>query len=241
MVRESIFSRMATDSAVSCTREFSQASWRETHYRQDPGTLCSGLTHYWLTEKIRDRSPMDQLTEPDNELLHRIIHLQSLSYYPAFPAAFNPGERDLQLLHRKYGNRNWKEIQHTVNEQHQGDFILYDLYRTFHYDAASIMRFVRLPQVDAGWESPPPGSAVMAVLRYRENSQPGGHRIAYYLDQDNQHHFFDPNAGEVVEADISNFQQWLHAFCLHANYRKLKSPAEEALLTLYILRNVGLQ
>lgn len=240
-MRFSLFSKLAADSALLQAQAFSQQVWRKQHYSLDPGTLCSGLTYFWLTEKMCCRSPMSQIEEPNAELLHRISRLQALSYYPVFPQNFNPGERDLILLNRKYGTRDWREVRQRVIDEHQGDYVLYDLSQMFRYDSASIARFAHLPQVFPCREPLPPSSAVLGVLRYRQRGQPSGHRIAYYLDRDKRHHFFDSNAGEVVESRDPNFHHWLNAFFLHANYRKLRYSVEDSFLTLYKLRNVSSQ
>ncbi|SCY41492.1 virulence surface antigen [Nitrosospira sp. Nl5] len=237
----SLFSKLATDSSLSRAQAFSQQTWRKHHYAPDQGTLCSGLTYFWLNEKLCSRSPLSQFEEPSAELLHHLTSMQALSYYPAFPENFNPGERELLLLTKKYGTRNWKEIQQRVADEHQGDYILYDLSRMFCYDSASIVRFTVLPEALSCLTSLPVGSAVIGVLRYLENGQPDGHRIAYYLDRKNQHHFFDPNAGEVIESRDTGFHQWLNTFLIHASYRKLKPSIEDSFLTLYELRNVSSQ
>ena len=235
----SLFSRLAADSALFQEQAFSQQAWRKHHYSPDPGTLCSGLTYFWLTEKMCCRSPMPQIQEPDAGLLDNLSRLQALSYYPASPKNFNPNERDMKLILKKYGPLDWKEVRRRVSDEHQGDYILYDLSQMFRYDAARITRFARLPQVFPCWEPLPPGSAIVGVLRYQKNGQPRGHRIAYYLDQDSQHHFFDPNAGEVMEPRNASFYQWLNAFFLQASYRKRQPSADDFFLTLYQLENVS--
>lgn len=237
----SLFSKLATDSSLSQAQAFSQQTWRKHHYSPDQGTLCSGLTYFWLNEKLCSRSPLSQLQEPSAELLHHLASMQALSYYPAFPENFNPGERELLLLTKKYGTQDWKEIQQRVVDEHQGDYILYDLSRMFRYDSASIVRFIDLPQALPCLKSLPAGSAVIGVLRYLENGQPGGHRIAYYLDRKNRHHFFDPNAGEVIESLDTGFHQWLNTFLIHASYRKFELSIEDSFLTLYQLKNVSPQ
>jgi hypothetical protein len=236
----SLFSKLAADSSLSRAQAFSQQIWRKHHYSSGQGTLCSGLIYFWLIEKLCSRSPLSQLEDPNTELLRHLASMQALSYYPAFPDNFNPGERELLLLTRKYGTQDWEEIRQCVADEHQGDYILYDLSRMFHYDSASIVRFADLPHALSCLKSLPAGSAVIGVLRYLENGQPGGHRIAYYLDRKNHHHFFDPNAGEVVEPCGTGFHQWLNTFLNHASYRKLK-PSKENFLTLYQLENISPQ
>jgi hypothetical protein len=237
-MHSSLFSKLAADSSLSQAQAFSQQTWRKHHYSPDQGTLCSGLTYFWLNEKLCSRSPLSQLEEPNAELLRHLASMQALSYYPAFPDSFNPGEREFLLLARKYGTRDWKEIQQRVIDNHQGDYILYDLSRMFHYGSASIACFADLPQAFPCLNSLSAGSAVVGVLRYLENGQPGGHRIAYYLDRKNRHHFFDPNAGEVIKSGHAGFHGWLNAFLCHASYRKLKR-SEENFLSLYQLENVS--
>ena len=237
----SLFSKLATDSSLSRTQAFSQQTWRKHHYSPDQGTLCSGLTYFWLHEKLRSRSPMSQLEEPSPELLHHLTSMQALSHYPSFPENFIPGERELSLLNEKYGTQDWKEIQRCVVNEHQGDYILYDLSRMFRYDSASIVRFTDLPKTLPCIKPLPTGSAVIGVLRYLEDGQPGGHRVAYYFDRKNQHHFFDPNAGEVVESRDTGFHQWLDTFLIHAVYRKFECSIKESFLTLYKLINVSPQ
>ncbi len=270
----SLFSKLATDSSVSQAQAFSQQAWRKLHCSADQGTLCSGLTYFWLDEKLCSRSPLSQFEAPSAELLHRLANMQALSYYPTFPENFNPGERELSLLIKKYGTQDWKAIRHRVAKEHQGDYVLYDLSRMFRYDSASIVRFTELPQVLSRPKSLstcakafqqgastqtvhnstarkrnaagkllhkylPQGSAVIGVLRYLENGQPGGHRIAYYFDRNNQHHFFDPNAGEVIESRDDVFHQWLNTFLSHASYRKFAPSIEDPFLTLYTLENIS--
>jgi hypothetical protein len=237
----SLFSKLAAESSLFQAQAFSQRAWRKHHYSSDQGTLCSGLTNFWLDEKLQSRSPLSQFETPSAELLHQLVKMQALSYYPAFPRSFNPGIKELLLLSKKYGTQDWKAIQQRVLEAYQGDYILYDLSQMFRYDSASIERFTALPQALPELKSLPAGSAVIAVLRYLENGKPGGHRIAYYLDRINQHHFFDPNAGEIIESRDAVFHQWVKNFLLHNSYRRFAISTQDAFLTLYTLKNVSPQ
>lgn len=235
----SLFSKLASDSYVSQAQAFSQQILRKDYYSPEQGTLCSGLTYFWLDEKLYSRSPLSQLDAPNDELLQRLANIQALSYYPAFPENFNPGEKELLLLTKKYGTEDWRAIQQCVIDEHQGDYVLYDLSRMFHYDSASVVRFPGLPQTFRGLNLLRTGSAVIGVLRYMKNKQPDGHRIAYYLDQENRHHFFDPNAGEIIESCGTVFHQWLTTFLTHVIYQKFAPSIEDDFLTLYILDNVS--
>jgi hypothetical protein len=233
-----LFKKLAANSSLSQARHFSQVDWLKIHFSSDQNTLCAGLINFWLIEKMSARSPLLQVEEPSAELLKHLTFLQMLSYYPAFPKDFNPSERELQLLDIKYGSRDWKKIQRIVNDLHQGDFILYDLSRNVHYDSAAIVRFVKLPLAIHCAESLQSGSAVIGVLRYLVNGRSEGHRIAYYRD-DNKHHFFDPNVGEVIVTRDVNFHQWLESFILNTNYRKYQPSPQDPFLTLYKLDNVS--
>ncbi|MFC1750674.1 YopT-type cysteine protease domain-containing protein [Pseudomonadota bacterium] len=237
----SLFDKLATDLSLSRAQAFSQKIWRKYHYSSDPGTLCSGLTYFWLNEKLCSRSPMSQFEEPSAELRHHLTRMQALSYYPDFPENFNPSKKDLLLLTKKYGTDDWKNIQQRVIDKHQGDYVLYDLSRVFRYDSASVVRFTDLPQTLPCLNSLSAGSAMIGVLRYLKRGQPDGHRVAYYLDRNNQHHFFDPNAGEVIEPCDTLFHQWLNSFLIHASYRKFEPSINDAFLTLYNLKNVSPQ
>jgi hypothetical protein len=236
----SLFKKLAADFSLSQARYFSQVDWLKLHFSTEQNTICSGLIDYWLIEKLSARSPLLQVEEPSAELLIHLTLLQKLSFYPAFPKDFNPSERELQLLSLKYGSRDWKKIQRIVNDQHQNDFILYDLSRKVHYDSATIVHYANLQLAIKCKESIPAVSAVIGVLRYLVNGRPEGHRIAYYRDLDNSHHFFDPNAGEVIEPRDVNFHQWLKSFILNTNYKKSKPSPHEPFLTLYKLVNISL-
>lgn len=230
-----LFCALASELSLPYAGAFSQKAWREEHFARDPGTLCAGLTYFWLTEMMCSRSPRLRLEDPDEELLERICRLQASSYYPAFPESFVPGERELHLLNRKYGSRGWKEIQREVEDDHQGDFVLYDLSQLFRYASARIARFADLPRAFPCWEPLPPGSAVLGVLRYQKQGRPIGHRVAYYLDRENRHHFFDPNVGEVSGSRDDGFHTWMEAFFHQAGYGKVKTSKGADLLTLYLL------
>lgn len=233
-----LFSQLAADFSLTQVRAFSQQNWRLLHYSPGQATLCSGLTCFWLAEKLQVSAPLSRLDAPDAALLNRIAQLQALSYYPAFPPHFRPGKQDLALLARKYGTQDWQAIQRRVAETYQGDYVLYDLVRMFACASSSIMRLHSLPENLPWLPSLDAGSAVVGVMRYIENDQPGGHRVAYWRDHDDKHHFFDPNAGEVIAADDASFHRWLASFLLHAGYRKLRPAEGEAFLTLYLLENV---
>lgn len=233
-----LFSQLAIDSPLSQMRAFSQQTWRLLHYPREQATLCSGLTCFWLADKLQARAPLSRLDAPDATLLRHIAQLQALSYYPAFPAHFRPGKQELLLLARKYGTQDWQAIQRCVAEAYQGDYVLYDLARMFACTSASIMRLHAPPESLPWLPSLAAGSAVVGVLRYLENDQPGGHRLVYWRDHDKKHHFFDPSAGEIIAADDASFHRWLASFYLHACYRKLQPAKGEAFLTLYLLENV---
>ncbi len=233
-----LFFQLATDSRLSQVRAFSQQTWRLRHYPPGQATLCSGLTCFWLADKLQASAPLSRLDAPDAALLRHIAQLQALSYYPAFPPHFTPGIQELALLARKYGTQDWQAIQRRVAEAYQGDYVLYDLARRFACASASIMRVHALPETLPWLPSLAAGSAVVGVLRYLENGQPGGHRLAYWRDHDDKHHFFDPNAGEIIAADDASFHRWLASFLVHAGYRKLQPAKGEAFLTLYLLENV---
>lgn len=234
-----LFTQLATDSELSRAQAFSQLSWLKHHYSANHNTLCSALTYFWLNEKLLGRSPLPQLAAPNSELLQNLSRLQALSYYPNFPKNFSPGKREQILLQEKYGTRDWKKIKLHVNKDHQGDYVLYDLSRMFFYDSARIIQFKARPRTLQPLKQPCPGSAILGVFRYLNNGQPDGHRIAYYFDQKKQHHFFDPNAGEVIESSDVTFYKWLNTFLLHNDYRKFKS-SHDHFLTLYELSNIHL-
>ena len=234
-----LFKKLATNSSLSHAKHFSQVDWLTIHFSPDQNTLCAGLIDFWLIEKMSARSPLIQLEEPSVELLSHLTLLQMLSYYPAFPKDFNPGERELQLLDLKYRSQDWKKIQRIVIDQYQNDFILYDLSRNLHYDSATIVKLTKLPLTVHCTATMPPGSAIIGVLRYLVNGKNQGHRIAYYRDLDKKNHFFDPNAGEVIVTRDVNFHQWLESFILNTNYRKCKPSSQDPLLTLYKLVNVS--
>lgn len=235
-----LFSRLAADSSLSQTHAFSQQAWRQRHYPPGQSTLCAGLTSFWLSDKLQAGAPLACLdaVAPDPLLLRRIARLQALSYYPAFPPGFTPGQQELMLLAGKYGTQDWPAIQRHVASAHQGDFVLYDLARMFAPTSASIVRLATLP---ASLPALPPlaaGSAVIGVLRYLEHGQPGGHRIACWRDHRNEHHFFDPNAGEIVAPDDASFHRWLAGFLVHGDHHKFQPAPGEDFLTLYLLENV---
>lgn len=233
-----LFSRLATDSSLSQARAFSQQAWRQHHYPPGQGTLCSGLTAFWLADKLRGRAPLSRLAAPDAALLQHVARVQALSYYPAFPPGFLPGRQELALLARKYGTQDWQAIRRHVAARHQGDYVLHDLAQMFACTAASIVRLDLLPASLPGLPSLEAGTAVIGVLRYLEHGQPGGHRIVYWRDDNKQHHFFDPNAGEIIAQDDASFHRWLDSFLRDADYRRFQPARDEAFLTLYILENV---
>lgn len=221
------------------SRAFSQQAWRRQHYAPGQATLCAALTAFWIQERLQNRLPMQQFEAPTAEFLGALARMQALSFYPDFPHNFLPGERELSLLAKKYGTRDWDAIQREVNEEHQGDFILHDISRLFSYRSAAVVRFADPPETLACESSLPPGSAIIAVLRYLEHGQPAGHRMAYYLDQNRQHQFFDPNAGELLESDDKIFFRWLDGYLLNACYRRLEPSPEDDFLTLYKLEEVS--
>lgn len=235
----SLFSQLADTCMLSEVRAFSQQKWRVLHYPPAQATMCAGLTYFWLIGKMQASAPLSKLAVPDAALLRQIAQLQALSYYPAFPPHFTPGEKDLALLARKYGTQDWTSIQHRVEAGYQSDYVLYDLARMFTYTSASILRLHALPQTLPSLPTLAAGTAVIGVLRYLENARSSGHRLAYWRDHDERHHFFDPNAGEIIAADDTSFHRWLECFLDHSAYRKLQAAEDEAFLTLYLLESVN--
>jgi hypothetical protein len=236
-----LFTQLTKEAGITQAHPFSQQLWRKRHYPSEQCTLCSGLTRFWLEEKMQSRDALSLLKKPKQELLHYISSVQSLSYYPAFPKHFKPEEKELKLLKQKYGTQDWKYIQHEVTTNHQGDYVLYDLSVIFHYASATIEHFTtlatELPQIG----KLPAKTLLIGVLRYLTNGQPDGHRIAYYCDRKNQHHFFDPNNGEVSEPDNKKFMLWLNLFLTNVMYRHFEPDTENPFLTLYILTDAALQ
>lgn len=224
---------------LSRLRAFSQQDWRRRHFPPGQGMLCAALTCFWLAEKLDAHSPLCQIEQPAAALLRHLAHLQSQSYYPAFREDFVPCDRELSLLEKKYGSRDWQAIRQLVAAQYQGDYALYDLARLFRYETASITRYTCLPQTFPGLRSLPAGTAVIGLLRYLDKGKPRGHRVAYYRDREYRHHFFDPNHGELMESDHAGFHQWMDRFLRTASYRKFEPSASDAFLTLYQLRNVS--
>lgn len=232
------FSNLAAQFPLHQAQAFSQQNWRRKFYPANQGTLCAGLTYFWLDEKLGSGVPLRQLDIPSATLLAHLAALQTQSYYPDFPKDFVLRESDLHLLIQKYGTGDWQALQQHVREKHQGDFVLFDLSRRFYYDTASIVRCMEPPGALSCLKALPAGSVALFVLRYLRDTRPAGHRIAYYLDPEHRHHFFDPNAGEIIEPTDTVFHQWLNAFLTHADYRKFAPSNKDPFLTLYLLENI---
>jgi len=238
-MKNNTFYNLAIEYSLCQFLTFSQQHFRKHHYSIDPGTLCSGLTYFWLTEKLFSRSPMSELEKPTAEQLNHLMYMQSLSYYPSFPENYRPGVKEQALLTKKYGTQNWQSIAQQVVDKYQGDYVLYDFGQVFNFESADIAHFSELVESLPSIKSLPTGSAFIGVLRYINNGQPDGHRIAYYLDYKRHHHFFDPNFGEVIERSDSVFYQWLKTFLLNASYQKFEVSVDEPFMTLYLLRNIS--
>ncbi|MFC3153218.1 YopT-type cysteine protease domain-containing protein [Litoribrevibacter euphylliae] len=242
-MRASRFSQLARNFGVQQARVFSQKAWREEEYVWDPGKLCAGLCHAWLQEKIHGRCLLDEIEQQRHEihyanLLDEIHRVQEHSYYPVFPEGYAPCLDDLRLFESKYGTDDWLSIQCLVNAHYQGDYVLYDLSQTYDYDKADIKQFERMPQL-ISWPQPPNESALLMVLRYSNQGRQRGHRFSVYFDSDARYHFFDPNAGEVIESDKQRFFCWLNAFFEEAKYSKKHALNGEPFLTLYQLHGVS--
>jgi hypothetical protein len=233
------FSTLAADFSIVQAHAFSQSEWQTRHYSTGRRWLCSGLSYIWLDEKLRSRSLLPQLVAPGVELLQAIATLQDLSYYPAFPEHYQPCKEDLSLLAKKYGTQDWALLRRCVMDHHQGDYVLYDLSRLFRYDSANIIRFPALPGRFSSLRSLPLGSAAIGLFRYQTNGKPDGHRFGYYVDGGHCHHFFDPNAGEVIESRDAAFHQWFGSFLAQTGYGTAAPSAGDPLLTLYILQNIS--
>ncbi|MEJ2065057.1 MAG: YopT-type cysteine protease domain-containing protein [Reinekea sp.] len=193
-----LFTQLTKEAGITQAHPFSQQLWRKRHYPSEQCTLCSGLTRFWLEEKMQSRDALSLLKKPKQELLRYISSVQSLSYY-----------HDLSVI--------------------------------FHYASATIEHFTtlatELPQIG----KLPAKTLLIGVLRYLTNGQPDGHRIAYYCDRKNQHHFFDPNNGEVSEPDNKKFMLWLNLFLTNVMYRHFEPDTDNPFLTLYILTDAALQ
>lgn len=238
-VPQGLFDTPPTDPGVF-TQAFNQEDWSRAHYPAFPGTLCAGLSYFWLQAKLRGLAPFDQLHTPSPDLLKRIQDLQAQSYYPNFPPDFTPGDRDKTLLTRKYGSADWEAIKREVNDRYAGDFVLYDLAQLFRFGRAHIQRFTALPSLFPCWPSLAPNSIVLLLFRHLHHGQSSGHRMAYYLDHAQNHHFFDSNNGAAKASDAEPFQHWLDAFFSDPRLRNAQPAEPEPRLTLYVLEDAAL-
>ncbi|GLQ30864.1 YopT-type cysteine protease domain-containing protein [Litoribrevibacter albus] len=244
-MQASHFSQVANRFGVQTSEAFSQKAWRNKVYVWDPGKLCAGLCHMWLQEKLRGRSLLTFLETQQpihyfTDLLDEIHRYQQLSHYPLFPEEYQPTQRDLQKLVEKYGTDDWLSIQCKVDLDYQGDFVLYDLSRTYAYDKASVTQFISTPEF-ISWSSLPYGSLILGVLRYSRQGKQRSHRFCYFLDHQGNHHFFDPNAGEVVEANEARFFAWLNGFFAESEYFQKYEKSDNSFLTLYQLDDVSVK
>jgi hypothetical protein len=233
------FKSMADKSSITRATYFSQVEWIANHYPEGTNTLCSGLTLYWLKEKLANRSPMKQLAKPNAELLRLLSVLQAYSLYPTHPKNFTPNAIDTRILNLKYGVSDWKKVLNIVNEEHKGDFILYDLSKSFSFDSTLISHHHALPNSLNCAPCLADRTAAIGVLRYLDQGKPRGHRVVYYRDQYSQHHFFDPNAGEVISLDDSAFNNWLNLFLATTSYGKLSSTPPDPFLSVYKLHKIA--
>lgn len=216
---------------------FDQDAWRAQFYPSGQGHLCSALTSFWLKAKIAQGNPLRELLTPDNRLLQDLTRLQLMSYYPDFPDHYIPGDQDSRLLKKKYGTSDWTKIQNLVNSRYQSDFVLYDLAQLFAYQVAMIRKYKTLPSTLSDLDVKP-GTAIVAVLRYLSQGKPDGHRVAYYQDENRQHHIFDPNTGENIEQNPYRFIRWLDRTLNNNIYLKKRPSDNDNFLTLYILTEV---
>ncbi|HEY6876613.1 MAG TPA: hypothetical protein VI299_01290 [Polyangiales bacterium] len=234
-MKRSHFLRLASDHGIEKSVPFSQRAWRRRHYAVDPGKLCSGLIYFWLDALLRRGRPLQQLRAPDDDTLRHIHELQATSYYPSFSDDHLPTEEDCALLERKYGTPRWSEVRERIRARAGGDAVLYDLATMFDFDAATVSRFEQFPDVLPDCALLPRGSAVIAVLRYRQSGVASGHRIAWFCNADGRHYFFDPNAGAVIESRATVFRSWIDAYYEAADYPIFSRPEDGASLRLYQL------
>lgn len=233
----SLFASLAAQANVLDARPFSQRAWR-ARYAPGQGPLCSAFTQAWLSDTLHalPGCPLQRFNTPSTALVAHLLRLQAHSHYPAFPNGFVPGASDLALLAAKYGARDWPAVQRLVARAHGGDYLLYDLARSYRFGAARVTRLQRLAGAVGRLRPAPPACAVIAVLRYRIQGQDAGHRVAYYHDAARRHHFFDPDAGAVVEPDGARFRRWLLSYLRATPYRRC-ARAVDPFLTLYALDN----
>jgi len=233
-----LFTGLAQRHGVSRAMPFSQRAWRKRHFAVDPGGLCAGLAHFWLMELLQRRRPLGRLRDPTPSTLEQIVELQSRSLYPEFSASHEFTDDDLELLWRKYGSADWVTVSRRIHDAVGGDCILYDLHQLFDYDSARIHTDDVLPVELEDFSELEPGSAFVAVLRYRRSGREAGHRVVFYLSRMGRYHFFDPNAGAVVEPDSSRFRRWLGDYYQVMPQRSFEPPASGPALRLYELRGV---
>ncbi|HEY6877403.1 MAG TPA: hypothetical protein VI299_05260, partial [Polyangiales bacterium] len=227
-MKRSHFLRLASDHGIEKGVPFSQRGWRRRHYAVDPGKLCSGLTYFWLDAMLRRGRPLQQLRAPCDETLRRIHELQATSYYPSFSDDHRPTEEDSALLERKYGTPHWSAVRERIRQRAEGDAVLYDLAMMFDYDAATVSVFEEFPDALPDCAALPPGSLVIAVLRYRQSGVASGHRIAWLCNGEGRHYFFDPNAGAVIESRAPVFRAWLGAYYQAADFPIFSRPEDGA-------------
>lgn len=230
---------LAAELSLSNVIAFSQTAWGRDHLPDDQSaTHCAGLTAFWLRETIAGLSPLARLNRPTPDVVRDVAYEQAISIYPSFPDGYEPDERDRSRLAARYGSSDWQTLRREIEDNHQGEPVLYDLSRRFRYRAATVARFDDWSHVTDAIETPAPNTATLGVLRYRENGKPSGHRIAWFFDDSSVYRFFDPNIGEVTTRSPSVFSTWLDAFVYRTNYRSA-TPSGDPFLVTYSLTGVS--
>lgn len=294
-MRASRFTQLANHLGVQHVKAFSQTRWRNHVYVWDPGNLCSGLCYVWLIKKLENQSLLNDL-ETEHSLpyfgflLDEIHRLQKLSYYPDFPKDYTPNQADLKLFVSKYGTSDWQGITRLVQQEYQGNYVLYDLSSNYDFEDANIIRFSSMPDFvnqatfqgssashitashketgTCSAQEMMPSSAVLGVFRFGRDSTidikedkpvsgmsilsegftesdkevvetTSGHQFVYYLDKEGVHHFFDPNAGEVIESDSDRFFTWLNLYLSAADFSRNRALPSVPFLTLYQLQGLS--
>ncbi len=237
-VQSLLFAGLAQRRGISRALPFSQRAWRRRHFAADPGPLCTGLVNFWLRALLQRRKPLGVLRTPSRSTLEQIVALQSSGVYPEFPSNHVPTKADRAMLLRKYGSSDWLAVSREIQDTAGGDCILYDLLQQFDYESVRIHTHETPPTGFSKFPDADRGTAFVAVIRYCRSGREGGHRVAAYVSRTGRCHFFDPNAGAVVEPNGPRFQRWLRDYYQDMPHRSFELPASGPALSLYELRGV---